>query len=129
MKLHKIKYSGYGEILFRDVSCVCSEGYYHTEHQMKLHCLIDGIAETNSYSKTPNDTFQNETETKHEKTLEKLFVSEMLVELGQCQTFSDIKVKCVLTLMKTLYLLCPSDMQKDTTLYHVMITADGNCLT
>ncbi|KAL3892354.1 hypothetical protein ACJMK2_004584 [Sinanodonta woodiana] len=50
MKLHQIKYSGYGKILFRDVSCVCSE------------------AEANLFSKTTNAKFKNETETKHEKS-------------------------------------------------------------
>ncbi|KAL3870541.1 hypothetical protein ACJMK2_038594 [Sinanodonta woodiana] len=118
MKLHQIKYSGYGEILYGEVSCVCSENY-HTEHQMKHHYLTDGKAETISGK------------TKHEKS--KCTKKE---EIKQVQTKHQPKLVGDSTTGKAFFLLrnvvdentillCPSNIAKGTTLYHVMLTADG----
>ncbi|KAL3886842.1 hypothetical protein ACJMK2_026807 [Sinanodonta woodiana] len=123
MKLHQVKYSGYEEILHRDVSST------ETKHEKS------------------KDTKKKEfkpVQAKHEPKI---------IELGQCQTFSDVKEKCLHQLIdekkkknieffyfspfimnegtkvdENTLLLCPSDMPKDTTLCHVIITADGNCL-
>ncbi|KAL3865362.1 hypothetical protein ACJMK2_042754 [Sinanodonta woodiana] len=87
MKLHQIKYSGYGEILFRDFSCVCSEEKY-----VHIHELIDDMRSTLNF-----------------------YFSPLIMNEGTKVDVSTLR-------------LCPPGIPKDTTLYHAMITADGNCL-
>ncbi|KAL3865409.1 hypothetical protein ACJMK2_042800 [Sinanodonta woodiana] len=130
MKLHQIKYSGYGEILYRDFSCVCSEGSYHTEHQKKHHCLIGG---KNGFRKIPNDKSHNETKTKRMS----IDIKEKYVHIHQLIDdmrstlnfyFSPLIMNEGTKVDVSTLRLCSSGIPKDTTLYHAIITADGNCL-
>ncbi|VDI73607.1 Hypothetical predicted protein [Mytilus galloprovincialis] len=60
LKLHQISYSGYGNILYRDVSCTCVKGSFHAGHDMKVHSLINRKAKTTEKRKKKSE--QPETE-------------------------------------------------------------------
>ena len=113
LKLHQISYSGYGNILYRDVSCTCVKGSFHAGHDMKVHSLINRKVKTTEKRKKSE---QPETEHKgacndkeghrslqspeiqvpEDRTVakRKYYFARTLTELGQCQTYEEILEKC-----------------------------------
>ncbi|VDI81079.1 Hypothetical predicted protein [Mytilus galloprovincialis] len=104
LKLHQIWYSGYGNILYRDVSCTCVKGSFHAGHDMKVHSLINRKAKKQQKNeKKVNNQKQNTKERamikkdtghyNHQK-YRKYYFARTLTELGQCQTYEEILEKC-----------------------------------
>lgn len=50
-KLHQIKTERIGEIYYRDISCVCDEGFLHTDHDWKFASIAKTDKETKTQTK------------------------------------------------------------------------------
>lgn len=55
-KLHQIKTSRIGEIYYRDISCVCDEGFLHTDHDWKFASIAKTDKETKTQTKKEKKT-------------------------------------------------------------------------
>ncbi|CAC5422422.1 unnamed protein product [Mytilus coruscus] len=148
LKLHQIWYSGYGNILYRDVSCTCVKGSFHAGHDMKIHSLINRKAKT----KTTEKRSSEQSETEHQGACNDK-EGHRALQSPEIQTYEEILENCEniyriidekgyrigynyspsirntgIEIDERTHSILPSDIPHDVTLHPVKVSADGNCL-